>query len=77
LFTINIFYYICFVRFQNLQLRNEELKRDPRLGKKYIILIYKSIIEGVQIPLFPNLKIKIELNPIKSLDFMGFPFNQY
>ena len=33
-------------------LKNEEQKRDPKIGKKYIILIYKRIREGVQIPLF-------------------------
>jgi hypothetical protein len=36
-----------------LLLRNEGQKRDPKIGKKYINLIYKRIREGVQIPLSP------------------------
>ncbi len=37
-----------------MQLKIEGQKRDPKIGKKYIILIYKSIREGVQIPLSPQ-----------------------
>jgi len=39
-----------------LQVKIEEQKRDPKIGKKYIIFIYKGIKEGVQIPLSPPLK---------------------
>ena len=36
-----------------MQVKIEEQKRDPRIGKKYIILIYKRIREEVQFPLSP------------------------
>lgn len=57
-----------------MQLRNERQKRDPKLGKKYIILIYKGIREEVQIPLSPPAEKQIELKPLKSYDFRGFFF---
>jgi hypothetical protein len=46
----------------------EEQKRDPRLGKKYINLIYKRIRRGIQIPLSPQAKTGSEMNRF----FYGF-----
>lgn len=57
-----------------MQFKIEEQKRDPRIGKKYIILIYQRIREEIQIPLSPPAGKQIELKPFKSYDLEGFSF---
>ncbi len=59
-----------------MQVKIEEQKRDPKIGKKYIIFIYKGIKEGVQIPLSPlkacfkrNIKLQ---KPFKHQCLEGF-----
>lgn len=37
-----------------MQVKIEEQKRDPKIGKKHIILIYQRIREGVQFPFSPR-----------------------
>lgn len=55
-----------------MQLRNEGQKRDPKIGKKYIILIYQSIREGVQFPLSPQGKTDSEMNRFFLWLFLKF-----
>ena len=57
-----------------MQLRNEGQKRDPKIGKNYIILIYKGIREELQIPLSPPVEKQRQSKPRKSYDLRGFFF---
>lgn len=57
-----------------MQVKSEEQKRDPRIGKKYIILIYQLIREEVQIPLSPPVKSQTESKPFKMYVLRGFLF---
>lgn len=57
-----------------MRLRNEGQKRDPKIGKKYIILIYQGIQRAIQIPLSPPVKSQIESEPFKMYVLKGFLF---
>ncbi|MGX7666325.1 alpha/beta fold hydrolase [Flavobacterium pedocola] len=45
-----------------MRLRNEGQKRDPKIGKKYIILIYQGIQRAIQIPLSPQRKTETKVS---------------
>lgn len=57
-----------------MQLKIEGQKRDPKIGKTYIILIYQRIREGVQFPLSPLVEIQTVLKPTKFNNLVGFFF---
>ena len=54
-----------------MQLKIEGQKRDPKIGKKYIILIYQSIKDGIQFPLSPRNgeNVKISFNEFRPKKF--------